>query len=341
MRKITFNILFFGIVVPSKIIDIYLIYPEKFTMFFSDPIKNIIYNIDNIIQFATLGYSPAISLIILIIISLFRFKSIGMSKWYSLTLWIPLWNIYIIYKLISSNIIIKNENQIPPINNIENNTELKNKSNDNNLNDNNFVYYLIDNIHIIATGIILTIIIITSILFSNDNLNLNSNSYDEEKINTIIENSNNTISEINNYINIICEKGFYKIGNDCKSYDDYDKNIIYIDKQKLLMWQVIPEISNSGRDEANKIANNSNLLGYSDWRLPSSNEIHSLYNCSSNYKCSPKNVINNKYIGYWTSSDTSYEFYGYNGKMYFKSDEGIFPGMEMYSKGGVRLVRDL
>lgn len=136
-----------------------------------------------------------------------------------------------------------------------------------------------------------------------------------------------------------CESWFYNINNECKSYGDYNKDLIYIDKNTLLMWQVIPQYSDSWYS-AESIASSDTLLWYDDWRLPDSKEIRTIYNCSW-FKCTPKNVINNKYKGYWTSSNRDINFYWSEWKMFFKSDEWTYPWMYMNTWWAVRLVRNI
>ena len=155
MNRRIFNLLFFLVVVPLKIIDVYLIYPQKFIMFFSNPVESIIYNIDDIIQFATLWYSPAISFIVLLIISLFRFKYIWMSRWYSLALLVPIWNLYLIYKLITSNNDIKINKEDHEVNSKE--LKIESKKIDNEINDNS---------NNIDSNFFINIIIFLAILFS-------------------------------------------------------------------------------------------------------------------------------------------------------------------------------
>lgn len=100
MNKLTFNLLFFLILVPIKIVDIAVTFPMKFQIFLSNPVDSIFYNIDDILQFATIWKMSALPFIILAIIAVFRFKKIWMSWWYSLALIIPIWNLYLLYKLI-------------------------------------------------------------------------------------------------------------------------------------------------------------------------------------------------------------------------------------------------
>ena len=161
MKKLTFNLLFFLVYIPIKIIDIYLIETQKINLFFSYPLESIIYNIDDILMFSTLWAYPLLTFLILLTIWLFRFKYIWMSRWYSLALLAPIWNLYLIYKLVSSNDNKINENKNNDI--IDKN--LKEESIKQNIN--------IDKvINIIRLIIIITYIIMTLIIISMEFLNI-------------------------------------------------------------------------------------------------------------------------------------------------------------------------
>ena len=157
MNRLTFNLIFFIIFIPFRLIHFWLSYKSEFNdiiyniaLFLSGNFINsisyfyniILLNLDDIILSLIFQVSPHVwwgdlvsilypvfSIILLTIISIFRFKDIWISAWNSLWFFIPGINIYFILKLISDPSEFENEVYTNSFNNQSTSNKYSNEKN--------------------------------------------------------------------------------------------------------------------------------------------------------------------------------------------------------------------
>ena len=114
---------------------------------------------------------------------------------------------------------------------------------------------------------------------------------------------------------------------------------IYIDKDTNLMWQddISVKTTNKNWDDAIKHCQNLTFAGYSDWRLPTIDELLSITD-DTKYNPAIKTGFKNVTAGYYWSSSPSVSDSSGAWNVYFKNgdDSWIFKGFKFL----VRCVRD-
>jgi len=118
------------------------------------------------------------------------------------------------------------------------------------------------------------------------------------------------------------------------------KGDVVIDKDRKLMWQDDKAVINNKMNwqQARKYCKNLNLAGFSDWRLPTIQELNTIIDLDRYNPAIAKEFKNVKSERYWTNTS-----YAYNSdaawRLNFK--DGLDNGYNKYNSDYVRCVRKI